>query len=418
MGILETLKFSLRFAVSAGLLFCCGAVGCARFKPVPVDHYVYVTSKQQKLRDRVAAVSNPAGVVLNGDKLKVLDHTKHWIKVQTPKGEVGWIEEKAVVTEEQSAEFAKLKDQHDKDQAVASGVVRDEVYMHVKPGRDTPHFFLLQEGAKLQLLHRATLEKATTGASVARAQKAIPQAAGTNAAKKTPAEASKSEPTVEAAIAKGKAAATPAVAPAPPVMEDWWLARDAAGHTGWLYARMVDVDAPDSLTRYAENQKFIGAYVLTTVHDEGAPGDVKDIPVYVTVLAPYKAGLPYDFDQVRVFTWSTKMHRYETGFRERNVEGYLPVTIAKMKDPSGKSASAQEELPGFTYRVLAADAGPVTPDPETGEMKPGRLIAKTYRLEGNSLRRIGSGVGALTADAVAHPAVEEKKDKKGKGKKK
>ncbi len=385
-----------------------------------MDHYVYVTSKSQKLRDRVAAVSNPAGVVANGDKLKVLERVKHWVKVQTPKAEIGWIEEKAVVTEEQAGDFSKLKADHESDPTVAGGVIRDEVYMHLKPGRDAPHFFLLQEGAKLQLLRRATLEKAAPGTSGARAQKAIPQAAGTNAAKKPAAGGVKApEATVESAIAKGKAAATPAVELAPPVMEDWWLARDPAGHTGWLYARMVDVDAPDALTRYAENQKFIGAYVLTTVHDEGAPGDLKDIPVYVTVLAPYKAGLPYDFDQVRVFTWSVKMHRYETGFREKNIEGYLPVTVQKMKDPGGKSAVAQEELPAFTYKVLAADAGPVAPDPETGEIKPGRLIAKTYRLEGNSLRRIGSGVGALTTDAVAHPVVEVKKDKKGgKGKKK
>jgi SH3-like domain-containing protein len=412
--MLKTREFSLCLAVL--LLF---VTGCSRFKPVPVDHYVYVTAKQQKLRDRVAAVSNPAGVVANGDKLKVLERVKHWVKVQTPKGEIGWIEEKAVVTEDQAEDFLKLKADHEKDPAVASGVVRDEVYMHIKPGRDSAHFTLLQEGAKLQLLRRATLEKTTAGAGAAKAR-AIPQAAGTNAAKKPATSDANAAPaaTVESAIAKGKAAATPAVEPPPPVMEDWWLARDSAGHTGWLYARMVDVDAPDALTRYAENQKFIGAYVLTTVHDEGAQGDLKDIPVYLTVLAPYKAGLPYDFDQVRVFTWSVKMHRYETGFREKNIEGYLPVEIKKMKDPGGKSAVAQEELPAFTYRVLAADAGPVTPDPETGEIKPGRLITKTYRLEGNSLRRIGSGLGALTADVEAHPAVEEKKDKKGKGKKK
>jgi len=136
------------------------------------------------------------------------------------------------------------------------------------------------------------------------------------------------------------------------------------------------------------------------------------VPVYLTVLAPYKAGLPYDFDQVRVFTWSVKMHRYETAFRESHIEGFLPVELKKMKDPNGKSASAQELLPGFTYRVLAADAGPVVADPETGEMKPGKTLSRTYRLEGNVVRRIGPSGG----EAAAHPAVEEKKDKKGKKK--
>jgi len=405
--------------VSVALAGCCFVMGCAKFKPVPVDHYVYVTGKQQKLRDRVAAVSNRTGVVTNGDKLKVLDHTRHWIKVQTPKGEIGWIEEKAVVTDDQVEEFTKLKDSHEKDPTVASGVVRDEVYMHVAPGRDTEHFYLLEEGAKLQLLRRATLEKATPGAGVGRAQRAIPQAAGTNAAKKLPAPATGAaatpEPTVESAIAKGKAGASPE-APAPPPMEDWWLARDAAGHTGWLYSRMIDVDAPDALTRYGEGQKFVGAYVLTTVHDEEAPGDVKDVPIYLTVLAPYKAGLPYDFDQVRVFTWNSKMHRYETGFREKNIEGFLPVQVMKMKDPGGKSVVAQTELPAFTYHVLSAESPPVVPDPETGEIKPGKTIAKTYRLEGNTLRRIGAGVGTLTTEVEAHPAVEEKKEKKGKKK--
>jgi hypothetical protein len=229
-------------------------------------------------------------------------------------------------------------------------------------------------------------------------------AADANAPAVTPAA------TVASAIAKGKADA----APAPPTMEDWWLARDSAGHTGWLYARMVDVDAPDALTRYAEGQKFVGAYVLTRVHDEDAPGDVKDVPIYVAAMASYKAGLPYDFDQLRVFTWSLQHHRYETAFREKNIEGFLPVDIRRLKDPGEKGAIGQQELPAFTYRVLSADAPAPEPDPETGQVKPGKLIVKTYRLEGNITKRISSGVGALTDEDEAHPAVEEKKDKKDK----
>src|SRR6185437_10548051 len=114
----------------------------------------------------------------------------------------------------------------------------------------------------------------------------------------------------------------------------------------------------------------------------------KNIPIYLTVLSPYKSGLPYDFDQVRVFTWNSKLHRYETGFRDRNIEGYLPVKIATAKDPYGKSPAAQIPLPSFTYHVLAADAPAPVPDPTTGLITPGRTIAKSYRLEGNLVRRI------------------------------
>jgi hypothetical protein len=194
-------------------------------------------------------------------------------------------------------------------------------------------------------------------------------------------------------------------------MEDWWLVHDPQGHTGWVFGRMIDVDAPDSLTRYSEGQRFVGAYVLTTVHDEDAPTELKDIPEYVTVMNSYKAGLPYDFDQVRVFTWSLQHHRYETAFREKNIEGFLPVTVTKMKDPYGKSPMAQDVLPAFSYKVLIADAPPVVPNPETGAIVPTKTVTKTFRLEGNLVRSVAP-IGAVPVPE-AHPVVEtENKDKK------
>ena len=284
----------------AGLVLVLGLAGCKGFKAKPAEQYVFVTAKTADLRDRVAAVSNKAGTVNNGDKLVVLEHGRHFLRVRTASGETGWIKESAVATGDSESGFDKLKEAHKGDQTVASGVVRDQVYMHLKPGKDSERFYLLNEGEKLQLLERATLVKTQNPALVARAQKAIPQAAGSDAKIKT-----------------GGPKPVEVAAPLPPAMEDWWLVRDSQGHTGWLYSHMMDVDAPEALTRYAEGQRFVGAYILTTVHDDEAPGDNKEVPIYVTVLSPYKAGLPYDFDQVRVFTWSTSHHRYETGFREK-----------------------------------------------------------------------------------------------------
>jgi uncharacterized protein YgiM (DUF1202 family) len=382
--------------VGAGLTIGLAAMlaGCSHFQAKPNDKYVFVTAKQTYLRDRVAAVSNRTAQVGNGDRLQVLDHVRHFLKVQTDKGVVGWIEEKAVATPEVADAFDKLKEQNKDTPSVASAVVHDTVYLHVKPGRDADKFYLLAEGEKLKLLKRATLVKAVTQVSVAKAQKAIPQASGTNAAVKGATKA------IEAAAQV-----------APPAMEDWWLVKDSQGDTGWIFARMIDVDAPDSLTRYSEGQRFVGAYVLTTVHDEGAPGDLKDIPEYLTVLSPYKAGLPYDFDQVRLFTWSMAHHRYETGFREKNVEGYLPVAIKRLKDPNEKGPLGLMELPAFSYKVLSATAPAVVPDAATGAMVPGKTITKTYRLEGNLVRRVLAP--GEVAEEEAHPVAVEKKDKKG-----
>ncbi len=390
---------SASFAV-ATIMLAGSLTGCNHFKTKPSESYVFVTTKQGYLRDRVAAVSNRVAEVTNGERLKVLDHGRHFLKVQNQQGQVGWIEERAVATPEVVDAFDKMKDEHKADPEIAGGVTRDQVYMHIKPGRETEHFYLLVEGEKLQLLERATIAKALPPGMTAPKQKAIPEAVGTHAAKKP-------EP-----VAKNAAKTSIPAAPVePPTMEDWWLVRDSQNHTGWLFGRMLDVDAPDTLTRYSEGQRFVGAYVLSTVHDEGAPTELKDIPQYVTVMNSYKAGLPYDFDQVRVFTWSLQHHRYETAFREKNIEGFLPVTISKMKDPYGKSPVAQDVLPAFSYKVLTADAPPVTPDPNTGLVRPSKTLTKTYRLEGNLVRSI-SPAGAIPVPE-AHPIPEsEKKGRK------
>jgi hypothetical protein len=365
---------------------CCAVLvsGCGRLHRGPATEYVYVTSKQTYLRDRVAAVSNRTATVQNGDRLEVMEHGRRFYHVKTPNGEIGWIDEKAVATQEVYDAFEDLARTSPKDPTVASAVVRDEVNLHLKPGRETEKFYRLAEGDKLQLIQRATLPRPVPGGVLPKPQSKMP--AGS-----------------KGAAAEGE--------PEPIPMEDWWLARDSKGRAGWLLSRMLDVDAPDTLTRYAEGQKFVGAYVLTTVYDPGAEQENKNIPVYLTVLGPYKAGLPYDFDQVRLFTWNSKMHRYETGYRDKNIEGYLPVKIEMAKDPYGKTPAAQTSLPTFTYRVLTADSPPVTPDPTTGLITPGRTISKTYRLEGNIVRRIAPA--GYHDPSTAHPKAEEKKEKKG-----
>jgi SH3-like domain-containing protein len=402
--------------VVASIFVVGGVSGCSKLRPKPAAQYVYVTAKQTFLRDRVAAVSNRTATVENGERLEVLDHGRRFVKVQTAKGEQGWIDEKVVATQDVFDQFEKLKQEHGADPVVASAVVRDEVYMHAKPGRDTERFYRLAEGEKLKLLARATLAKPVPpGTRVAKA----PAAAAPTAS--APAASGSGAGSVGAVPKGAKAAAAAAVAapdvPAPPAMEDWWLVRDSKGDTGWLFSRMMDVDAPDAITRYSEGQRIVGSYVLTTVNDPEAEQDEKNIPIYVTVLSPYKAGLTYDFDQLRVFTWNVKKHRYETGFRDRNIQGYLPVSVKMTTDPYAKGPAATTPAPTFTYRVLADDAGPVVPDPTTGAIVPGKTVVKTYRLEGNLVRRVIQPGTQAPGEAHPEPVSDKKKAAAAKGSK-
>jgi hypothetical protein len=63
--------------------------------------------------------------------------------------------------------------------------------------------------------------------------------------------------------------------------------------------------------------------------------------------------LPYDFDQLRVFTWNGKKHRYETAYREHGLNGVLPVTVTH------EDFDKEGNLPVFIVRVTD-DAGNVS----------------------------------------------------------
>jgi hypothetical protein len=173
--------------------------------------------------------------------------------------------------------------------------------------------YQLTQGAKVAILKRDTAEKQPTVAIAARS-----------------ATASGARPNTK----KGSAA------PALPALEDWWLARDSAGRVGWVLARMVDVDVPIEIAQYAEGQRFVAFFVLNQVQD----GD-KKVSQYLAVLTEPHDGLPYDFDQVRVFTWNVRKHRYETAYREHKLNGVLPVTVTT------ENFDKEGTLPVFVVRV-------------------------------------------------------------------
>ncbi|HVH88140.1 MAG TPA: hypothetical protein VM912_15570, partial [Terriglobales bacterium] len=154
-------------------------------------------------------------------------------------------------------------------------------------------------------------------------------------------------------------ASTPAVP-----MEDWWLVRDSQGRTGWLLGRMIDIDVPIDIAQYAEGQRIVAFFPLTTVHD---PELNKDEAYYLVLLTEPKDGLPFDYNQVRVFSWNLRKHRYETAYRDRNIFGLLPVSVGQEQF---------EKLgiePTFTIHVRNENGN-------TAEQK--------YRLEGVIVRRV------------------------------
>jgi SH3-like domain-containing protein len=348
--------------------------GCNRFRQEHHDT-VYVWERQMFLHDRVAAVSNRVAEVTNGQPLEVLEHGRRFLKVKTQKNEIGWIEERAVIDEKTFQAFEQLGVQHKNDPVVASGVLRDDIYLHLAPGREEQRFYRLLANAKVQLLARASVAKSAPG--TVKPPTLNTSGAFAPSAAKAPTTASNKAATPSAAQLPGLFSAEP------PHLEDWWLVRDAQGHAGWLLAGNIDVDVPDEIATYAEGQRYVGAYVLNKVVDSEAATPDHTVPQYVTVLSPNKAGLPFDFDQVRVFTWSLRHHRYETAYRLHPIEGYLPVRVT----------SAANGAPVFNFQI--ASGGAMTADPATGISRPASPRTITCEMDDTRVRRVGADLGPI-----------------------
>jgi SH3-like domain-containing protein len=356
-------------------------LGCSRFRPKPAVEYVYVSAKGTFLRDRLAAVSNRVAEVSNGQRLQVIERARRFVRVKTEKGEIGWIDEHAVITQQVYDQFIELGTKHAHDAVIATAVLRDDSYLHDAPGRQTDHYYLLPENDKLQLLVRASVPKPMPPQGFPGAAPAASHTTG-KAAAKSGASGSKG---------KGKQAEEASLAPQTPPLQDWWLVRDSDGHAGWIWSHMIDIDVPAEIGGLSEGQRFVGAYVLRTVDDPESNFPDKRAPEYVVVLNAWKDGLPYDFDQVRVFTWNTRKHRYETAYRQRNLEAYLPVVI------SNRTFGGQQE-PVFSFKVAAGED--VAIDPQTGAAHPAQTEDESFRLEGALVKKVEANAPPAPAPAT------------------
>jgi len=322
--------------VTAGVLLCLLA-GCGQ-KVGKAKEYAYVSAQEAFLRDQVAAVYKKVGKLQNGDRVEVLEKYRRFVRVRNDANQVGWIELRYLTGAEVYEQCQKLASEHAADPVQAPATTRYATNLHITPEREGEHLYLLKDGAKVELLARASSEKPVTQGG------AQPK---------------------PAAAKKGKEKEEGSSKP----MEDWWLVRvppppgtSAPARVGWVLARMVDLDVPVEIGQYAEGQRIIAFFVLNQVEDLN-----KQVPQYVVAVNEPHDGMPFDFNQIRVFSWNVKKHRYETAYRERKLQGVLPIRVGQQEfDKEGK-------LPIFVLRVKD-DAGNVE--------------VRTYKLNGVMVRRV------------------------------
>ena len=369
------------------MLLSLASSSCKR-AAITKHEYMYVSAAETSLRDRVATMYNKVGTVHNGERVEVLERPKRFVRVRTDKGLEGWIEQRSLVTQDVYDGFQKLAKDTTGIAVQGHGTTRAELNMHLTPARDGEHLYQLKEGEKVEMLRRATSDKNAP-------KPQSPPKPGTTAKPQTASNQQQAAPANTVAAGPPNQSAPPATASVPatpasrptatpskpgpstadkskepeppkPVMEDWYLVRNSGGQVGWVLMRMVDLDVPLDIAQYAEGQRIVGYFVLNTVR-ETIEGQEKQEPQYLVLMNQPKDGLTYDYNQIRVFTRNRNKHRYETAYRERDMEGYLPVATGHA------NFEKEGDLPTFTIRKRKAD---------------GQIVEVTYKMNGPIVRRV------------------------------
>ena len=314
------------------------ATGCkSQGDRSPVLGVAYAGPATLVLRQDISPRSAPAATVRHGDRLDIIQQRRRFLKVRTAKGQVGWTDDRLLLTPDEVARLKRFNQQALAMPSQGVATTYDTLNIHTEPSRFSPSFVQVKQSEKFDVLaHEAAPRKSP-------ARKPLVVAAPKPVLAKKPEKAPKIPPPPVPAppkpppdwIALSKTALPPESekeAAEPEPMDDWSLVRTTGGQSGWVLTRRLFMAIPDEVAQYAEGRRITSYFPLGEVRD----GDqVKKIWLWTTIEQSLQ---PYDFDSYRVFVWSLHHHRYETAYIQRRVQGYFPV----LTEPPGFSVCLEK----------------------------------------------------------------------------
>jgi len=245
------------------------------------------------------------GSLASGEQVEVLATRPRWSQVRSAGGRTGWVQSRFLAGPEVHGQFRLLAQRSDSLPSQGTAILRGEANLHLAPGRDRETFYRLPEAEVVEVLGHGVAGFATARRTVAGSE---------------PSESEAEDP--------------PPAEVAVQTFEDWLLVRAPGGKTGWLLESFVDMNPPVEIAQYREGLRIRAWFVLHREVDDGV-----ERPWYLWTTVRRVAGLPYDFDEVRVFVWNPNRDRYETSYRERNLIGFYPIRVGTQETPRGLSPS-------------------------------------------------------------------------------
>ena len=235
------------------------------------------------LPDSAVVVDSPAQIRLgvatlrHGERVEILQRTRHWARVRIPDGRTGWIELANILDGAAYEQGQQLLRELAMEQPQAAGHTSGRANLRVAPARDAPPLAQLSPNQRLDIFGRRLVER--------------------------PPE--------------------PGTPPSSELIRDVWYLVRADSKAGWLLGRLVTLDVPEAITHYAQSVNLVAWLVLNTVDDNG-----RAVPQY---LAADRTATPEcDFTHIRVFTWWSKRQQYVTAYVEGNLKGYFPIRAGPM----------------------------------------------------------------------------------------
>ena len=348
--------------IFALLMTGCGQQQTQQFAPGIGE--VYAGPSKLQIRQDIDTKSAVIATVNHGDRLEVLQRRRRFVKVRTPAKAEGWTDDRNLLSTEELAGLRDLSEQSKSAPSQGAATTYETLNVHTEPDRLSPSFLQVKEGEKVDVIgHRVAPRVAPRPpapppppAAKARTKKSKKEKKASDlppppmpVAPRPPAD------WLELSKLSAPPSATPAVetpAPKQVPMDDWSLVRNASGQSGWVLTRRLFMSIPDEVAQYAEGHRIVSYFKL------GETRDGKDVvkPTWLWTTIDRSADQE-DFDGIRVFVWSTRRHRYETSYIERNLKGFFPVLVDPVPAPRARKDSppSTEHVPGFTIIVEKKD---------------------------------------------------------------
>ncbi|MBI3895238.1 MAG: hypothetical protein HY313_04850 [Acidobacteria bacterium] len=281
-------------------------VSCASEPGPKTSDIAYVRSAETPLFDQLGPSSQMIDSLKAGQQIEIQQKRPRWVQVRTAKGRSGWIQEQRLVSQQVFDQFQRLASESKSLPAQGAVRMRREANLHLEPRRDSETFYQLAEGEEAEALEHRAVEK-------------------------SPAYPNDSSASYQSG--EGESGASLTVEEA----EDWFLIRATEGRAGWVLESAFDMNVPIEVAQYREGLRIRAWFILR--QEQGG-----ERPWYLWTTIRRVAGLPYDFDEIRVFVWNPAKSRYETAYRERNLIGFYPIEIGKQETPSGPAPTFRLQL--------------------------------------------------------------------------